>query len=420
MTIKLRNRLIALVCLLIFSALGGALFLNTSPGKPFAVILFIGDNITPTALTASRLFAGGGDARLQFEDFPHTAVCRNAANDFSVPESASASTAIAAGRRVNRGNLCVDPSGSKLPSLLEIAALRGRATGLVTTGEIIGITPAAYYAKTANSNDPSELLRQFCSHHPFDFVAGGGAAAFEASHAENKTGAVEAPLKVMADKGVVISRNITDLENQPLWKKVPVLGLMARGPLSNVESPDAETNAPSLSDLVRVGIKRLQNESHGYLLVVDDPSIASAASSNDAETMFRRVLAFDQAVATARRYAGENAIIIVTGRETIGGVQLNGYPFLKDKGVALLALNAQGYPSLCWSTGPGFAPEETPAGRKKTPALPGILSQPSAYALQSGVGIAGDVLSMGIGKGSDKLHGFLDLADIHRVLLNEL
>jgi hypothetical protein len=86
----------------------------------------------------------------------------------------------------------------------------------------------------------------------------------------------------------------------------------------------------------------------------------------------------------------------------------------------LLALNAQGYPSLCWSTGPGFAPEETPVGRKKGPALPGILSQPSAYPLQSGVGIAGDVLSMGIGKGSDKLHGFLDLTDIHRVVLDEL
>ena len=420
MTIKLRNRLIALVCLLIFSALGGALFLSTSPKKPFAVILFIGDNITPTALTASRLFAGGGDARLQLEDLPNMAACRNAANDFSVPESASASTAIAAGRRVNKGNLCVDPTGSKLPSLLEIAALKGRATGLVTTGEITGITPAAYYAKTANSNDPSELLRQFCAHHPFDIVAGGGSAAFDLSHAEGKLGETNDPLKIMADKGVAVSRNITDLENQPLWKKVPILGLMARGPLSNEEAGNAETNAPSLSDLVRVSIKRLQDESHGYLLVVDDPSIASAAASNDAETMFRRVLAFDRAVATARRYAGDNALVIVTGRETIGGVQLNGYPFLKDKGVALLALNAQGYPSLCWSTGPGFAPEETPVGRKKGPALPGILSQPSAYPLQSGVGIAGDVLSMGIGKGSDKLHGFLDLTDIHSVVLDEL
>ena len=85
-------------------------------------------------------------------------------------------------------------------------------------------------------------------------------------------------------------------------------------------------------------------------------AVGQAAISNDAESMFQRVLAFDQAVSTARRYAGEKALIIVTGRETLGGLQLNGYPFLGDKGVAILAINNQGYPSLSWSTGPGFDP----------------------------------------------------------------
>ena len=92
MTMKLRNRLIALVCLILFLGFGAAIFLTTTTRKPFAVILFLGDNISPGILTATRLFAGGGDARLQLEDLPNAALCRNAANDYSIPESASAST----------------------------------------------------------------------------------------------------------------------------------------------------------------------------------------------------------------------------------------------------------------------------------------------------------------------------------------
>jgi alkaline phosphatase len=97
MTMKLRNRLIALVCLFIFLAIGAFLLLSSSSRKPFAIILFIGDNITSPVLGAARLFNGGAEARLQLEDFPYSAMSRNAANDFSIPDAASASTEIAAG-----------------------------------------------------------------------------------------------------------------------------------------------------------------------------------------------------------------------------------------------------------------------------------------------------------------------------------
>ena len=141
---------------------------------------------------------------------------------------------------------------------------------------------------------------------------------------------------------------------------------------------------------------------------MDDPTIGDAAATNDAEKMFTRMLSFDQAVATARRYAGDKALILVAGRQTIGGLQLNGYPFIGDKGVAILSMNAQGNPSLCWSTGPGFAMEtsgDTAHGKKGKTLSPGILS---------------DVLTLGVGQGSEKLKGFLDLTDIHELIFDEL
>jgi alkaline phosphatase len=404
MTMKLRNRLIALACLIVFLILGALLFLSTSARKPFAVILFVADNITPSSLTAARLYSGGGEARLEIEQFPSTALCRNASGDFSVPDIASASTQIAGGKRVNRGLLCMDQGGVKLSSLLEDAFLNGRSTGLVTTGEVTGTTAAAYYAKSRDTANAHDLLTQFCLHHPFDFVAGGGAAAFDNLGKENDK-------DLQLNKQITMLRTAEDLENKPFWKKSPVLALLAPS---------------SLSDLVRIAIRNLQTNRKGYLLVIDDPGIAEAAASNDGEAMLGRLLALDKAVATARHYAGENALVVVTGRENIAGLQLNGTPFLRDKGVAILALNNQGYPSLCWSTGPGFSidPSNDSVKTRKTAsptqATAGILSQPSAFKLPQGVPVAGDVLATGIGPGSQKIHGFMDLTEIHRIIKDSL
>ncbi len=404
MTMKLRNRLIALLCLIIFLILGAALFLGTAPRKPFAVILFVGDNLNPSALAAARLFAGGGDARLQMEDFPNTALCRNPANDYSIPDKASASTSLASGKRVNSGSLCIDPSGAKLASLLDEATKAGRSTGLVTTGEITDVGPAAFYAKTAKGHDATERLNQFLAHPPLDFAAGEGPAA-------------ESFQKLTA-KGVAIINSMNDLENQPFWKKSPTVALLSK---NTAGTPGQDSASPSLPDLVRIAIRQLQGNRHGYLLVVEDASIAEAAAINDGESMFKRLLAFDQAVATARRYAGENSLIVVAGRENVGGLTLNGYPLLRDKGVAILALNAQGNPSLCWSTGPGYSTEEPrDPFAKKTNARPGILSQPSAFPLPRASGAGGDVLGLGIGDGSEKIHGFLDLTDLHGIISEKL
>jgi alkaline phosphatase len=136
--------------------------------------------------------------------------------------------------------------------------------------------------------------------------------------------------------------------------------------------------------------------------------------------MFQKISEFDRAVATARRYAGDKAMILVTGRENLGGLSLNGNPLLHDKGVAIVALNNMGYPSLSWSTGPGFAIESTQEGRVKKGASQGILSQPSSFTLPKGIPTSGDVMAVGVGQGTEKVHGFLDLTDLHKIVKDSL
>lgn len=403
MSIKLRNRLIALACFLLFLGVVGFLTLITSGRhKPFAVILFVADNLNPSSLAGARIYNGGGDSSLQIDSLPFTALCRNHSTDYSVPDAASASTQIASGEKVPNNRLCLSASGSKLPSLLEEAAQKGRFTGLITSGRLDSPTAASFFAKAADASMSSELMSQFNGHEPFDFVASLAVSADLPKSDHMSQGPTPR-------KDSVIISSLSDLEAIPFWKRGTILAQLSPAPIPQSSLP--------LADLVRIAITRLQVNGRGYLLVVDDPAIGTAASLNDGESMLRGLLDFDRAIAVARQYAGDNSLIVVTGRENIAGFSLNAPPFLHDKGVAVVCMNNLGYPSICWSTGPGFA-LETPS--KTASKSLGILSQPSAYTLPKGIGTAGDVMAAGVGPGSEALHGFLDLTEIHRIINNAL
>ena len=48
----------------------------------------------------------------------------------------------------------------------------------------------------------------------------------------------------------------------------------------------------------------------------------------------------------------QRSTIVVCGDAAIGGLSLNGFPFRKDSGIALLGLNSAGQPWITWATGP--------------------------------------------------------------------
>src|SRR4029434_8284255 len=102
---KLRNQLLALFCLLLFVALGFLYFRSVVNPKPFGVIVFLSDGLSPNVLTAARLYQGGSEHRLAVDSFPHLALVRTSAREFAVPDSASAASAIATGQLTRQRHL---------------------------------------------------------------------------------------------------------------------------------------------------------------------------------------------------------------------------------------------------------------------------------------------------------------------------
>lgn len=417
MIIKFRNRLIALTCFLLFLGVGAIFLLRHSIQKPFGIILFIGDGMSPGIVTATRLYQGGADNRLALEEFPQSALTRTYANDFAVPDAASAATALATGAHVNNRSIAINPDGKPLASLLEEAVSQHRAVGLISNGSLVDPTAAAFYAKSFNAYDAANNATQL-SHHPaIDLLLGGGRRFFSS---DKLTGQVTQPelINNLTQQGTTLVTSMEELSSIPSWKSGPILGLLAEQELPFSREENTEVTHPSLSDLVKQSIERLQHCLHGYFLVVDDALIAKAASANNAEQLFGEMISFDQALSTARQYAGPNALIIVTGKQNLGGLKMNGYPFRNDKGVGVLGVNAQGTPSITWSTGPGHNMSSTSGtGEEKENS---ILAEPTAFSTPAALGVAEDTITMATGPGSESIHGFIDLTAIHDVIKQAL
>src|SRR5436305_10227234 len=177
--------------------------------------------------------------------------------------------------------------------------------------------------------------------------------------------------------------------------------------------------------MVRRAIELLQYNQGGYVLIVDAARMREAAEANNAEKTLTETAEFDRAVATAHRYAGGSATIVVCGDVAIGGLHANGYPFRKDSGIALLGLNPAGQPWLTWATGPkgmqsygaSKLPEKEPS---PTPGPGNDQSQPAAFYAASALPTVEDVIVFGSGRGSEVLQGTIDSTDIFKVLRDEL
>lgn len=423
MSNKIRNRFLALVLLLAFIGVGMLFYVNWVVQKPFAIILFLTDNLNSSSLTAARIYKGGADHRLNLESLPNLGFITTQAADFAVSDTAAAVTAIATGQKVNNRSVGVDSAGKPLENLIDLAQSKGRLVGLVTDSLVSDPTPAAFFAKSTDPQDVSAITAQLVDTPVLDVILGGGETDFLPEHKEGRRKDGRDLMLEMRRKGYDIARNKSELENTPSWRPPKLLGIFASGSLAFGDEIKSAGSEPSLADMVKQAVQLLQFNPKGYLLVVDAGLVGKAASKNEGERMLRQINALDDAIAAARSYAGENSLIIVAGKQSVGGLNLNGYPFRNDKGIAVTGINPQGVPSLTWATGPGSqtaatnpAPDATPAP-EATPAAP---AEPSAFAAPAAVGVAEDGIVVSSGPGSEKLSGFKDNTDIFKAISEKL
>src|SRR5437879_6645226 len=176
--------------------------------------------------------------------------------------------------------------------------------------------------------------------------------------------------------------------------------------------------------MVRRAIQLLQYNSGGYLLVVDAGLMRKAAEENNGERTLSQTLELDRAVGIARSYGGSKSTIVLCGDAAIGGMNLNGFPFRKDSGIALLGFNSAGQPWITWATGPhgtkSNGAAKIPGNQDKRETQETEQPEPAAFYTKSALVTVEDVVVFRSGPGTDALQGGLDSTAVFEILRNEL
>jgi alkaline phosphatase len=419
---KWRNQLLALFCLLVFAGLGVLYFQHWVIRKPFGIILFIGEGLAPGRLASTRAYAGGAGTRLSLDSMPHVALLTNYSKDFAAPDQAAAATAIATGVKVANRAIAINGDGKPLTNIIELARENGRAIGLVTDTRLTDPTSAAFYAHPADPFDLEKIAADVVDGGKIDIAMGGGAGQFlPTTKGGERQDGLDLLLKLRAI-GFDIVRTRAQLEAVPAWRRSKLFGAFNNAELAFVNQLEERSQQPSLSEMVRRAIELLQYNTGGYLLVIDAGLMRRAAQENNAERTLGQTIELDHAVSVARNYAGSRSTIVVCGDVAVGGMNLNGFPFRQDSGIALLGLNSAGQPWITWATGPhgttSYGAANIPS--KAPNEQPKEHLEPAALHTKSALPTVDDVVAFGSGPGTEALQGVVDSTIVFKILRGEL
>lgn len=374
-------------------------------GKARNVILFVGDGMGVSTVTAARILEGqqrqvdGEGNRLSFETLPYLAHSVTASANQQTSDSAPTATAMVTGIKANDGALSVtqavgrnEPSAEviaqqSVTSILEQAEQRGMATGLVSTARVTHATPAANYAHIGNRDwegnaalpagatvkDIARQLLEFPHGDGVDVVLGGGRSFFlpEQSqdpeypeHSGKRTDGRDLTQEWLAQPGARYVWNRSQFEALDTDADGPVLGLFEPSHMK-FEADRAGDGAgePSLAEMTRTAIELLQRNENGYYLMVEAGRIDHAHHAGNAYRALTDTIALSEAVAVARELSSaDDTLIIVTADHshvfTLAGYPMRGNPILglaaTEAGPMKDALGLP-YTTLGYANGPGFA-----------------------------------------------------------------
>lgn len=378
------------------------------------VILFIGDGMGISTVTAARILEGqrrgepGEENRLAFESLPHVALSKTYSTDAQVSDSAATITAIVSGVKTKTGVLGVDErirrgdetsvDASRVITILEEAEKRGLATGIVSTASITHATPAGCYAhvpirswqddsnlttkaREADFPDIARQLIEFSFGDGLEVALGGGRKHFtpagtpdvENPEVEGKRldGRDLTKLWTEAREGSRYVWNREQLLSLDRSESRHLLGLFEPGHM-NFETDRASDAAgePSLAEMTEIAIDILSKDPDGFFLMVEAGRIDHAHHAGNAYRALTDTIAMSDAVRVAlEKTDREETLIVVTADHShtlvISGYPKRGNPILgktvslsrTHEGEEEMARDANGkpYATLSYANGPGYA-----------------------------------------------------------------
>ncbi len=287
------------------------------------IILFIGDGMGLSHLTAARINVFGPDGRFQIERMPVTGLVATHAVDDLITDSAAAGTAFSCGIKTTNGSVGVDSSGASHSTILETARDAGLSTGLITTTSLSDATPAVFAAHARNRKMQAEIAVQLIQAR-VNVLFGEGAFFYPRtdprSHRQDGTN----PIELARQSGYTFVDKKEELRNA---NGDFLLGLFEDLTTDRMKPGlQAATNPPSLADLTAKALEVLSRNNKGFFLMVEDEGVDMGSHVNRIDYFIRHVENLDEAVKVGIDFArrDEHTLVIVMADHETGGLNIIG------------------------------------------------------------------------------------------------
>ncbi len=337
------------------------------------VILFIGDGMGVSTLTAARIFEGqlrgesGEENRLSFEEFPFSALSKTYQVNQQTPDSAPTMSAIITGVKTEEGVISVNQNvqlsnyktvaGNEAKTLVEYAEEAGLSTGVVTTARLTHATPAACYSHSPSRDWESDVdifnrrkdawdakfpdiasqLIDFKYGDGLEVALGGGRTNFipkETNDPEYPTqpgkrldgrDLTKEWLSKYKDSAFVWNKDQFDAIDPKKTKHL--FGLFEPSHMKyEYDRPKDAGGEPSLSEMTTKAIDVLSQNKKGYFLMIEGGRIDHAHHAGNAFRALTDAVALSDAVRAAASKVNLDETLIIVTADHSHTFFIQGYP----------------------------------------------------------------------------------------------
>ncbi|XP_077512094.1 alkaline phosphatase, tissue-nonspecific isozyme-like isoform X2 [Amblyomma americanum] len=337
---------------------------NTNRAK--GVVLFLGDGMGISTVTAARIYKGqskknfsGEESVLSWERFPHVSLSKTYGLDAQTSDSANSATAYLCGVKANIKTIGVDASvkakqchndtTTYVHSIMKWAQDAGMWTGIVTTATVTDASPAGAYAhsgyrkwqqsvpKGCNAKDIAQQLIYDLPGSEIRVILGGGRSVFL-----NSTECDEEGKKGERSDGVNLINKWKELKKgrsaHYVWNRSELLAVNTRSTdylLGLFDSDDMpywisrsqpHSPKPNLTEMVTVAIEILSRNPAGFVLFAEGARIDHGHHITRAQLALQEALEFDEAVNKAAMILPKEESLIVVTADHSHTMTIAGYP----------------------------------------------------------------------------------------------
>jgi alkaline phosphatase len=269
------------------------------------IILMIGDG-NGLAQISAGMFVNNN--QLNLTQIKNIGLVKTQAADDFTTDSAAGATAYATGRKANNRALGIGPEGEISENIPDLIRNYGFNSGIITTDQLTGATPASFYAHHPERDDIHQIAG-YLSKSNLNLFIGGGRRDFT-QFGENR-------ILELETNGFQIMTSLDEIGNTNNEK----VGYFASASgMPTLEKGRGEFLLKSSKNAIRF----FETKKAPFFLMIESAMIDSGGHANSSATIVTELLDFDQVIGWMLEYVDKNpnTLLLVTADHETAGLSL--------------------------------------------------------------------------------------------------